>query len=92
MKTDDGGQAFPRAMGNAGHVEAFDQGQEGMTLRDYFATHAPPMPPAMVADAHGECTFNIAVDSDRAAYLSIESLWRYEYADAMLIKRRECTE
>lgn len=38
----DGGPAFPRTQ--AGKGEDFDCGHEGMSLRDYFAAHAPPDP------------------------------------------------
>jgi hypothetical protein len=43
-----GGPAFPRPIGNNGytHVEDIDSNseQEGMSLRDYFAAHAPKRP------------------------------------------------
>lgn len=89
---DDGGPAFPRS----GHYpdmrsmaiddlrEARDYiatPQEGMTLRDYFAVHAPTMGDwgeAMqrAESPHGEC--------DAVAILA---RWRYAYADAMLRAR-----
>ena len=82
---DDGGQAFPRAMGNMGDADtiARDQGAEGMTLRDFFAAHAPPMPLSI----WGTTDLNLHTDADCASYLAVVSLWRYEYADQMLVRR-----
>ena len=39
----DGGPAFPRPLGSISGEE-WSTAQEGMSLRDYFAAHAPPVP------------------------------------------------
>lgn len=63
-KQNDGGPAFPRDHVNEGH--------NGMTLRDYFAAHAP-LPPEWWRGG------------DRG--LSDDIAWRWYYADAMLKAR-----
>ena len=65
---DTGGPAFP-----AHHFDLAEN-EHGMTLRDYFAAHAPE-PPALW---HG---------GDRGLHDIIE--WRWWYADAMLAARNE---
>jgi len=65
--TDTGGPAFPVPL------DAFDD-REGMTLRDYFAAHAPNPPETWKAE------------KDEAANI-IE--WRWAYADAMLKARQQ---
>lgn len=59
----------------------------GMRLRDYFATHAP------VSLADAVTVFgtypDMNSDTERAAFMSVWSLLRYEYADAMLAQRSE---
>lgn len=64
----DGGPAFPTAMG------------EGMSLRDYFATHAPP-PPDWWIHSYADR----ANDLDSVA--NVIAQWNYAYADAMLRER-----
>lgn len=54
--------------------------QEGMTLRDYFAAHAPVAPDDWNETLAMRATY---VDEQMAI-----ALWRFEYADAML-KARE---
>ena len=54
-------------------------------LRLWFATFAPPMPDSVWG---GDPNSAVAHDSDRAAYLAVVALWRFEYADAMLEERR----
>ena len=84
---DDGGPAFPRAMGNMGDADtiARDQGAGGMTLRDFFAAHAPPMPLSI----WGTTDLNLHTDADCAGYLAVIAMWRYLYADAMIEQRKE---
>ena len=84
---DNGGPAFPRAMGNMGDADtiARDQGAEGMTLRDFFAAHAPPMPLSI----WGTTDLNLHTDADCAGYLAVIAMWRYLYADAMIEQRKE---
>lgn len=49
--------------------------QYGMTLRDYFATHAPEPPPRWWGGGSVDC----------AGYAK----WNYQYADAMLAERQK---
>ena len=62
----DGGPAFP-----AQHFDLAD-GEHGMTLRDWFATHAPDPPKSWRG---GERGLDDIIE------------WRWWYADAMLKKR-----
>jgi len=68
---DDGGPAFPVVFehANAG-AELF-----GMSLRDYFAAHAPLPPPYWMPD--GIC------DTSEDRHVA----WRWHYADMMLKAR-----
>lgn len=63
----------------------------GMTLRDYFAAHAP----VTFAEALAACTGTMPALSDTDtrdfAWKVLASL-RYEYADAMLLARKEASE
>ena len=63
----DGGQAFPS------HPEAFNGSDYGMSLRDYFAANAPPVPDWFVK----------VNNSDMEDLIT----WRWYYADAMLAER-----
>ena len=60
--------AFPNAV-----PEEFFHVQSGMTLRDWFATHAPPPPTTWWGGSAPGC--------------SGYALWNYQYADAMLAER-----
>lgn len=51
-------------------------GMNGITLREYFAAHAPPMPPGYLDPAHSKMT-----------ELSAIVRWRWAYAAEMLEKR-----
>jgi hypothetical protein len=66
---DDGGTAFP-SHGSMGEVV-----QEGMTLRDYFAAHAPPVPDWYIKMRNSDMEDLIK--------------WRWYYADAMLAEREK---
>jgi len=62
----------------------------GMTLRDYFAAHAPPLPHELQHFAYEFAQVNspdrtLGEKCDRL--LDIVSEWRYRYADAMLAAR-----
>lgn len=67
---DDGGPAFPHESSPMTHM--------GMTLRDYFAAHAPE-PPGDFMRTNAEL-----YDS-----LAWRVRWRWAYADAMLRAREE---
>ena len=71
MSDKDGGPAFPMTAGPEPRVDNYHEYQTGMSLRDYFAAHAPES-----ARSHYEAT------SDKSW---IE--WQWKYADAMLKER-----
>lgn len=52
--------------------------QAGMTLRDYFAAHAPPL-----------TGVSAPAPTMRNDYLRIVVDWNYQYADAMLAEREK---
>lgn len=66
----DGGPAFPRV----GEWE-----EPGMSLRDYFAAHAPPMTDEWWEDSAEE----------ESHWVEAQAAWNYAYADAMLKAREE---
>ena len=66
----DGGPAFPDPDGQANYTG-------GMTLRDYFAAHAPPMPEQWWKDSKG----------DGHHWADASAAWAYFYADAMIAQR-----
>lgn len=70
-KNETGGPAFPSYKYDSEYERHFQEG--GMTLRDYFAAHAPEPP----ASWHG---------GDRKT--DDITAWCYEYADAMLEARK----
>lgn len=98
----DGGPAFPLkrdpvartigaetiAAGGIGGTKYEYQDQLGMSLRDYFAAHAPDAPSWWNADylidwrnKHGESPVREGFN------LAMLSAWRFAYADAMLEAR-----
>ena len=74
----DGGQAFPyvvpQQLDGQGGVRDGGWNESGMSLRDYFAAHAPPRP---VRHMQGS----------GKSESEIESNWCFTYADAMLAER-----
>lgn len=73
-KRDDGGPAFPQLLQHTdGHINVKS---EGMTLRDYFAAHAPAPP--------GEW---LRYTGSLREYADNLALWRGMYADAQLRER-----
>lgn len=73
----DGGRAFPLVEGPGG-----EPANEGMTLRDYFAAHAPTIDPIFFQHW-------IAYGMNPP---EVEAKWCYAYADAMLQAREESNE
>lgn len=72
-----GGAAFPLvAESGLGRIN------EGMTLRDYFATHAP-QPPKWWMDSYAKQT------QDLDTYAAVITQWNYTYADSMLEARKK---
>jgi hypothetical protein len=83
-----GGPAFPQppCLNDANEiVSPMDYNEAGMTLRDYFAAHAPP-PPAWWLNRYDQC-FSSAPDLGTAAQHLAQ--WRFAYADAMLAEREQ---
>lgn len=73
-----GGPAFPRA--SYRHIDGFDKAQDGMTLRDYFASKAMQ---GLIADGH------TMFESPRfQGDMTAVAQFAYEMADVML-KARE---
>lgn len=66
---DNGGPAFPVADDVAGS-------NSGMTLRDWFAGHCPPMTEQWFEDSPAGTHWNEAY-----------AAWAYHYADAMMAER-----
>lgn len=100
----DGGPAYPRvylaiAQGENVTLDAthpYDL-PEGMSLRDWFAGQAPPLPPEVVpagsdrprihgfdALGLGSAVFEVRVQS----WARLHALWRIAFADAMLEARK----
>jgi hypothetical protein len=101
-KRNEGGPAFPcpryvNANGETFSLSEFD-GENGMSLRDYFAAHAPEMPdwfrpateeqrpnvPEMASAAEHDATMDAWWGRVRLARISA---WPWVYADAMLAAR-----
>lgn len=83
----DGGPAFPLAL--EGARMPGDYGLAfGMTLRDYFAAHAP-VDFSYAMDVYGGRKISKlpTTDEERAVFFAVWTLLRYEYADAMLERR-----
>lgn len=76
-KPNNGGPAFPRDASTAFSHGLAMVAQDGMTLRDYFAAHAPPMLDQWYSDSRAEGVH--WADADAA--------WRYFHADRMLAWR-----
>lgn len=87
MSQQDGGPAFPCSVrrtekymdeGGYGRERTVSVQEGGMTLRDYFAAHAPRAP----AD-----WFDIQYDGTPENYIELSVRWQWIYADAMLAAR-----
>lgn len=75
MISDDGGPAFPTS-----EEHGFNSGAPGMTLRDYFAAHAP----IGVADANEAFYREHGRNARTSEMLDVLARLRIAYADAML--------
>lgn len=85
-KIDDGGPAFPRphSADGSGDYPVQHWATDGMTLRDYFAIHAPDLPEENIQ--------NLMMKNPNSR-LAVMVAWRYTFADAMIARRRpESTE
>lgn len=85
-RSQDGGAAFPRASGPEPRVDSATDYTDGMSLRDYFAAHAP-----LLASTHDHGVPRPPVGSSDADWfvyqLRVLAASRYAYADAMLRAR-----
>lgn len=89
-QTDDGGPAFP----STGQLDI-----NGMSLRDYFAAHAPDMPrwfirkclglPKSATIAEWNKHDRRVLDDDAMDQETAMMEWRWYYADAMLRARKK---
>lgn len=86
MAINDGGIAFPwhRSWMNDRKGCQGSESSEGMSLRDHFASHAPPYPFALPKINPLGPSVN---PHDQIAELI--ATWNYAYADQMLAKRKE---
>lgn len=96
----DGGPAFPRITQLAeqtdqdgNHLGYYVETADGMSLRDFFAAHAPEQISDR-RDAEKTATFCGIKSPDRAdwlgwmqAWIDCEAILRYRYADAMMRAR-----
>ena len=79
-KIDDGGTAFPTS-----------HGTWGMSLRDYFAAHAPADVTDHFATTRGETEKLVGVEPGKYDYMihsaQFDAICRYKWADAMIKAR-----
>ena len=86
----DGGPAFPMPSGAEPRVNETTHYNEGMTLRDYFAAHAPALPHDLAELAREEADVdnpNKTHGEKSGVLLGIRAHWNYMYADAMIEAR-----
>ena len=81
MNNYNGGPAFPVGEVTNANGETVQYPSEGMSLRDYFAAHAPNEPDDWIETLAARATY---VEEQTSI-----ALWRFEYADAMLKARGE---
>lgn len=82
MKKQTGGFAFPMSATTMNYQkgdEVKHHEELGMTMRDWFATHAPEMTEQYYQDFHKE-------NKDKH-WIEARSEWNYFYADAMIAER-----
>ena len=77
MSKETGGDAFPNKTESNLYAGTFYY-ERGMTLRDYFAAHAPECP---------KWFYEITRSGNEIADQRCVALWRYSYADAMIKER-----
>jgi len=80
-KIDDGGPAFPRphSVDGSGDYPQQQWASEGMSLRDYFAIHAPEPT---------EVYIKFVGDNTNLQPLEIIARFKFGYADAMIAQRK----
>jgi hypothetical protein len=86
MSTKDGGPAFPHLRTECQRVNETEM-YEGITIRDYFAAHAPEPPSGWLgsSDDPSANLVNVLSRPDNSIYKEIE--WRWFWADQMLAAR-----
>lgn len=83
-RRDDVGPAFPTLYLNGSDGSQFQSTDGGMTLRDYFAAHAPALPP----DIRNAFSKSLRGDgADLQEHAKVCARWAHLYADAMLAER-----
>lgn len=90
MSIETGGPAFPREdYQSNGYEKGFEKlGQEGMSLRDYFASNSP-VTFNDVKKVYGDENPEMNDDLVRKVILGVWSMMNYEYADSMLAERNK---
>lgn len=90
MSIETGGPAFPREDYQAnGYEKGFEKlGQEGMSLRDYFASKSP-ITFDHIKMVYGDDNPEMSDDLTRKVIFGLWSMMNYEYADAMLAERNK---
>lgn len=78
MPTDNGGPAFPS-------YDDMNGGDSGMSLRDFFAAHAPFMPNEWAAYRRTNDDNGTAADAQE---LKLMAEWAFYWADLMVAARR----
>ena len=89
---EDSGPAFPQPCCDSGHAANSPYGIAGggISVRDYFAAHAPAMPPdlgALALEAADTDNPDKTHRTKSETLLSIRAEWNYIYADAMIAAR-----
>lgn len=88
----DGGPAFPHWSGwREGDIQEVES-KDGMTLRDYFAVHAPESEIRSMKPGNMErCALYLGIEEDDynadIHYRQVLAKVRYEWADTMLSER-----
>lgn len=88
----DGGPAFPQPCTELGYAanSPWNVAGGGLSLRDYFAVHAPGLPQdlaSLAMEAADVDSPNKTHGEKSDVLLSIRAHWNYRYADAMLAAR-----
>jgi hypothetical protein len=79
----DGGPVFPTT-----EAHGFNQGEPGITARDYFAAKAPiSVADALIACAVDTGSIGTLPRAQRVTVLAVLAEMRLEYADAMIAAR-----
>ena len=84
MSRNDGGQAYPVPLA-AGTMGDILHGYEGMTMRQYYAAHAPvTLDDALLFARHACLSVGMLDDVSRGGVFRALAILRLEYADMMI--------